>query len=102
MGIMFVGFLWVPVFFEQKPETIVGLPEYGRVDTNMRRFLDELFALILQPAISATGEGISQCAEPLARTMGQAEIETEVVERKPFPFICGQVPGRPGGRTLLF
>ncbi len=71
------------------------------VDANMSRFLDELFILIRQPSVSATGEGVPQCAKLLGDMMRETGINTEIVEGKPYPFVCGSVQTQPHHKTLL-
>jgi len=61
------------------------------VDSNLPTFLDELFELVRQPSVSATGEGIPECAGLVCRTMQQAGIEARVLDGDPYPFVYGHV-----------
>ena len=56
---------------------VTAVDEYA--DEHFEAFLDDLFALLSQPSISATGEGVSECTElvdGLCREYGFDSVET--------------------------
>lgn len=74
---------------------------FNYIETNRDRFLDELFALIRQPSISATGEGVAECAELVLKGMAEAGLETQRFESEGHPFLYGEAKGPEGAPTIL-
>ena len=65
------------------------------VDRNRERFLDELFALIRQPSISAQNVGVAECAGLLKSQMEAIGIPARVLATAGHPVVFGEVRGRP-------
>ena len=57
------------------------------IDANRDRFLDELKRFVRQPSISATGEGIEDCARLLKQLMENVGVETQMVEGRRQSFV---------------
>ena len=75
-----------------------------RADAAQPGLLDCLQTLIRQPSVSATGEGIDECAALVGEVMEEAGIHTEVLRLDGAPpLVCGEVrSGINPDRTLLF
>jgi acetylornithine deacetylase/succinyl-diaminopimelate desuccinylase-like protein len=71
------------------------------IDQNRDPFIRELLPLVAQPSISATGEGIEECAGMLARMMGSLGIETRILPAGGYPVVYGEVRAPSAARTLL-
>ena len=69
------------------------------VDRRAETYLDWLRQLASIPSISATGEGVCDCANHLCELMRSVEIETELLETGGGPLIVGTAGT--GDRTLL-
>lgn len=74
---------------------------FAYIDANGDRFLDELFALIRQPSISATGEGVSECAAHVLQAMSDAGMQVQSFESEGHPFLYGEAAGPEGSPTVL-
>ncbi len=83
-----------------------GRPEAEdlQVERRMGRTVARLRRLVRQPSISATGEGLEECAGLVARTLEEAGVEATVLEAPGAPpAVYGEVASRSNpGRTLLF
>ena len=71
------------------------------IEQNQDRFLEELFTLLRQRSISATGEGVEECAQLLAAMMRDIGISTQILPWKHNPFIFGEVSNPAATRTVL-
>ena len=81
----------------------MGVMEH--VDSGMDGLVSDLQTLIRQPSVSATNEGIPECAELVRRIMGDAGIHSEILclDDGVAPLVFGHVPSRCNpGRTLVF
>lgn len=63
--------------------------------------LQTLFTLIRQPSISATGEGVRECAELLVQIMQEQGISARVMETAGLPVVYGEVMHHPDSPTVL-
>lgn len=76
---------------------------YSYIEENSERFVEDLVRLVRQPSISATGEGIEECAEMVRELMEKTGLETKVlVEEDGNPVIYGEIKSAETDRTLLF
>lgn len=71
------------------------------VEAERERFVDELRALVRQPSVSATGEGIQACAELLVERMGASGFEARLLRTGGDPLVFGQWPHHEGWPTIL-
>jgi len=62
-------------------------PIENYIQQNRGRFLEELFTLLRQRSISATGEGVEECAERLTGMMREIGIAAQILPWKHHPFI---------------
>ena len=74
------------------------------IERRKDEWLEELAALVRQRSISASGEGVEDCAELFAEIMRKSGIEAEVNRvhegpGKPYPFVTGVAwaDGEPSG-----
>jgi acetylornithine deacetylase/succinyl-diaminopimelate desuccinylase-like protein len=74
------------------------------INQNLNRFMEELFALLRQPSISARWEGVEECARLLTGMMEKIGIKTRILpmggKRNP-PLIYGEVLHPAARQTLL-
>ena len=68
---------------------------------NLEAYLQETIRLCAQPSISATGEGVWECAGLVEQTLQNHGFETWRIEGYGNPVIVGRAAGR-SERTLLF
>ncbi len=81
-----------------------GMDEETRklVDDGFDSYLEELVQLVRKPSVSATGEGVEECANYLAGRMSSYGIETEILEVEGGqPVIIGEIGGDMEGPVLL-
>ena len=71
------------------------------IDAHRDRYLSELFPLLRQPSISATGEGMRECAEMLARDMQTVGLDTRILPTAGHPVVFGDTLNREAPFTLL-
>jgi len=71
------------------------------IDAHRDRYLSELFPLLRQPSISATGEGMRECAEMLARAMQTVGLDTRILPTAGHPVVFGDTLNREAPFTLL-
>ncbi len=74
------------------------------VKSHLQEWQDEMFELLRQPSVSATGEGVEECAELIADMMRSSGIETTVYPREGTNlFVIGRAScGDPNAPTILF
>ena len=63
----------------------------AHIDGHREQYLAELFPLLRQPSISATGEGMAACAELLAHMMEEAGMTARVLPTGGHPVVL-QLP----------
>jgi acetylornithine deacetylase/succinyl-diaminopimelate desuccinylase-like protein len=72
------------------------------VSANFYEYVDELISLIRKPSVSATGQGVLDCASHLAERMGSFGIEPRVHELSDGPpVLVADVAGKNPDRVLL-
>jgi acetylornithine deacetylase/succinyl-diaminopimelate desuccinylase-like protein len=74
---------------------------YSYIESNSDRFLDEFRTLLRQKSLSATGEGVEECAELLRDMMVESGINTQIVPTDGTPIVYGEVKSKHARRTLL-
>ena len=75
------------------------------VDKNMPNLLSDLQKLIHQPSISATNEGIDECAILVSKMLKKSGIESEILSlgKNIAPVVYGEVKSKKNpNKTLLF
>ena len=76
------------------------------VDAPPPNLLDDLQALIRQPSMSSTGEGLEKCANLIAKIMLKNGIASELLylDDRSAPIVYAERKSKknPDGRTLLF
>lgn len=71
------------------------------VDQNRERFLNELFALLRQPSISAENRGVTECARLLKSQMEAIGIPARIVPTAGHPVVYGELKADGARRTVL-
>jgi acetylornithine deacetylase/succinyl-diaminopimelate desuccinylase-like protein len=74
---------------------------FSHIEGQKKRHLDELFTLLRQPSISATGEGIQECATLLADMMERVGLKVHVLPTGGHPVVFGDNLLRDAPLTLL-
>jgi acetylornithine deacetylase/succinyl-diaminopimelate desuccinylase-like protein len=74
---------------------------FGYVDRNRERFLEELFALIRQPSISAQNVGVAECAALLKSQMEAIGIPARILPTTGHPVVFGELASPEARRTIL-
>jgi len=72
------------------------------VEQNKNRFLDELQRLVRQPSVSATGDGVRECALLVKEMMDAAGAKTQIIDadgHADYPLLIGEW-GPPSAVTL--
>lgn len=72
------------------------------VDENKERFIDEVLDLIRQPSISATNDGMVECAKIFKDRMQEAGIRTRIIASNGPPYIFGETESPGAKMTILF
>lgn len=72
----------------------------GIIQRRLEATLEELSRLCAQPSVSATGEGIRECADLVAQMLRARGFDVSLVETAGNPVVFGERPGR-SQRTLL-
>ena len=72
------------------------------IDDHGELYLDALKALVAQPSVSATGEGVDACSRLLARIMEGFGIAPEWHATDTFPIITGKTSGPQDRPVVLF
>jgi acetylornithine deacetylase/succinyl-diaminopimelate desuccinylase-like protein len=62
---------------------------FSHIDAHKEQYLAELFPLLRQPSISATGQGMQACAELLARSMREVGLAAEILPTDGHPVVFG-------------
>ena len=76
---------------------------HTHIDDNFEEYLTAIGGIIRQRSISATGEGIRECAALLAEMMASAGIKTEIRETDGNPVVYGELfSERQDAKTVLF
>jgi len=71
------------------------------LQTNLDRYIAETIRLCAQPSVSATGQGVAECADLVVELFTQHGLQVQKFETPGNPIIVGRASGR-SGRTLLF
>jgi acetylornithine deacetylase/succinyl-diaminopimelate desuccinylase-like protein len=71
------------------------------IDAHRDQYLVELFPLLRQPSISATGEGMQACAEMLARSMQEVGLSARILPTGGHPVVFGDSGNLDALFTLL-
>ncbi len=74
---------------------------YAYIEGSRKRFLSELFDLVRQPSVSATGEGIPECAQLLCALTEACGLRVRLIEGYGNPMIFGEVGPEDAARTVL-
>jgi len=74
---------------------------FAHIDGNRERYLTELFPLLKQPSISATGQGIQACAELLVRMMQGVGLTAQILPTGGHPVVFGDTLSAEAPFTLL-
>jgi len=77
---------------------------YGEIESNVERYITELFTLLKQPSISSQGVGVEDCARLLADMMADAGIDTEILpmeDRGNHPVVYGEISSPDAEKTVL-
>ncbi|MGE5654794.1 MAG: M20/M25/M40 family metallo-hydrolase, partial [Bacillota bacterium] len=74
---------------------------YDYIAEHQEQELEALFTLIRQKSISASGEGVEECAKLLVGMMQEAGIEAKVMPTEGLPVVYGQVLTEPSAPTIL-
>lgn len=76
----------------------------GYIDGNTGRMVERLCRLVRQPSVSATGEGIDECAELVMDTLGESGIRSQILRLEgAAPLVYGEVVSKANPRrTVLF
>ena len=76
---------------------------YSYIDENSEEFVKELVSLVRKPSVSATGEGIDECAEAVKQLMENIGLKVQVIpEKDGNPVIYGEIKSEDSNKTLLF
>ncbi len=76
---------------------------YEYINANSQEFVNDLVRLVRQPSVSATKEGIQECAGLTAEIMEKAGISTRIIpEEEGNPVVYGEVKSEKSRKTLLF
>lgn len=73
--------------------------QYARDNRNSA--LESLLRLLSQPSISATGEGIPECAALVRDYLAASGLETRIIPTAGHPVVYGERIENPGGFTVL-
>lgn len=68
---------------------------------NLEAYLGETIRLCAQPSVSATGQGVNECASLVEQILQNHGFQTRKIEGYGNPVIVGRAAGK-SGRTLLF
>ena len=79
--------------------TVKDIDQY--IESNLDRSVSEIIRLCSQPSVSATGEGVSECADLVAQLLGEYGLEVSTMATPGHPVVIGRCSGQ-SERTLLF
>ncbi|RIH88158.1 Succinyl-diaminopimelate desuccinylase [Meiothermus luteus] len=71
------------------------------LEQNLETYLQETMKLCAQPSVSATGEGVRECADLVEQILQKHGLKTQKFEGYGNPVVVGRAKGR-SERTLLF
>jgi acetylornithine deacetylase/succinyl-diaminopimelate desuccinylase-like protein len=71
------------------------------LEENLDRYIAETALLCSQPSVSATGEGVRECAALVAQVLSEHGFEVQRFETPGNPIVVGRAAGR-SDRTFLF
>jgi acetylornithine deacetylase/succinyl-diaminopimelate desuccinylase-like protein len=74
---------------------------WARIDADFDAHLDRIRAYLRQPSVSATGEGIEDCAEATAALVADAGGEVEIISTPGHPVVLGTIAAE-GPRLLRY
>jgi acetylornithine deacetylase/succinyl-diaminopimelate desuccinylase-like protein len=66
---------------------------FAHIDAHQERYLADLFPLLRQPSVSATGEGMQVCADLLASSMRALDMAAEILPTGGHPVVFGDTGG---------
>ncbi len=76
---------------------------YSYIDGHSQEAIEELIMLVKQPSVSATGEGIQDCAEMIERMLQKTGFSTKMIpEKDGNPVVYGELKSKKSRKTLLF
>jgi acetylornithine deacetylase/succinyl-diaminopimelate desuccinylase-like protein len=76
---------------------------YGYIDANANSFVEDLAKLVMQPSVSARGEGIEGCAKLVEEMMQKIGLSTRIFNgKKGNPVVYGEKMSKKSSKTLLF
>lgn len=73
-----------------------------RVDERADEFLQWMVELVSIPSVSASGEGMRECAVALRRRMDSLGIRTELLETGGEPMLWGEIGSGNGPRPIIY
>lgn len=76
-------------------------PLFNFIDDHRDQFVQELLPFVAQPSVSATGEGMQDCAKLLAEIMGRIGIEAKILPTAENPIVYGEISSPVAAKTLL-
>lgn len=74
---------------------------YQYIDENKERLLEDWFEIIRQPSVSATGEGVVECCELVAKKMRELGIDVKEYPIEPYPVLVGRYGNDSSKKTVL-
>jgi len=73
------------------------------IDDTFGQYLDTIKSFLRQPSISASGEGVRECAALLRDIMTESGIRTEIFETEGNPMVYGEILSKnKNAKTVLF
>ena len=74
---------------------------FEQIDAGTERYVERLARLAAIPSVSATGEGIEECADALAQLMRSLGIRTELLDPGGAPLVWGTI-GAGAPRVVVY
>lgn len=71
------------------------------IERQREHFIAQLFRLLAQPSVSATGEGVEECAALLRDIMRESGFEAWLIPNEGSPVVYGSLEVDPSARTVL-
>ena len=76
---------------------------YNYIDQHSAEFIEELVRLVRQPSVSASGEGIQECADMVENMLREAGFTTKMIPQKDGNLVVyGELKSKNPKKTLLF
>jgi len=76
---------------------------YSYIDEQSDNYIKTLVNLVKKPSVSATGEGIEECAKAVKELMEKTGLKVQVIRTKNGnPVIYGEIKSENSDKTLLF